>query len=334
MTSLKIREIPKDDETGRIMHDQMTDEFQTRYVYIGEDYTCMPIHYAKFAEDIENFEVRNSDVWICSYPKTGTTWAQEMVWMIENNVDFEGAKASIIARSTFLEMCAMSDNEKFEKIMGIPSPFHNTIQYANEQKSPRCIKSHLPFSLLPQELRSGTKAPKIIYVMRNPKDACVSYYHHCRLLHGCRASLEEFSKVFLADKVMYGSYWKHVLGFWEQRKLPNLLIIKYEDMKKDLAVVIKQVATFLDKQLTDRQIEELLKHLSFESMKNNKAVNVEDLIQLRKKKNLTIGDGSFIRSGTVGKYKEEMSAETIKKFGDWIKKNTEGTSFGEQYSNL
>lgn len=31
----------------------------------------LPDMYYKFSDAIENFEVRDDDVWVCSYPKTG-----------------------------------------------------------------------------------------------------------------------------------------------------------------------------------------------------------------------------------------------------------------------
>ena len=32
---------------------------------------------------------RKSDIWVLSYPRSGTTWTQEMVWQIANKCDFE-----------------------------------------------------------------------------------------------------------------------------------------------------------------------------------------------------------------------------------------------------
>jgi hypothetical protein len=38
---------------------------------------------------------------------------------------------------------------------------------------------------------------QIIYVARNVKDTCVSYYHHCKLLEGYTGSFEDYCKLFL-----------------------------------------------------------------------------------------------------------------------------------------
>ena len=40
-------------------------------------------------EKIFNFQLREDDIWVCSFPKSGTTWTQEPVWMLINDVDTE-----------------------------------------------------------------------------------------------------------------------------------------------------------------------------------------------------------------------------------------------------
>ena len=50
-----------------------------------ENGVALTRYYAKFMADrIYNFEVRADDIWVVSYPKTGTTLSLEMVWMIVN----------------------------------------------------------------------------------------------------------------------------------------------------------------------------------------------------------------------------------------------------------
>ncbi len=48
--------------------------------------------YEQYAERLKNFKVRKDDIWLISYPKSGTTWSQEMVWLLGSNLNYDKAK--------------------------------------------------------------------------------------------------------------------------------------------------------------------------------------------------------------------------------------------------
>lgn len=99
----------------------------------------------------------------------------------------------------------------------------DSVENITKMKRPRYIKSHLPLDLLPQQIHQ--KKPKvfkfltvycivnkhrkcvwlfqIIYVTRNPKDTCVSFYHYCKKFHNIVGSFEEFAALFLKDNSMH-----------------------------------------------------------------------------------------------------------------------------------
>lgn len=116
--------------------------------------------------------------------------------------------------------------------------------------------------------------------------------------------------------VLYGPYASNVFSYWDQRHDENVLFIKYEDMKADLRIVVNKVANFLNKTITDEQMDKLLKHLSFESMQNNNACNKEDIMELTERVT-----GKFIRKGIAGDYVNAMTPEIIKQFDEWYKRN-------------
>ena len=64
----------------------------------------MPRPFERIAQQVYNFQLRDDDIWILSYPKCGTTWTQEMVWQIVNNVDKEAGKQPLYLRSPFFEL--------------------------------------------------------------------------------------------------------------------------------------------------------------------------------------------------------------------------------------
>lgn len=59
--------------------------------------------YKNFADKIKNFTIKSDDTWLVSFPKTGTTWTQEMIWLISNDLDFKGAEQLLDERFPFLE---------------------------------------------------------------------------------------------------------------------------------------------------------------------------------------------------------------------------------------
>merc|ERR1712141_83532 len=64
----------------------------------------IPKSMEKVAEKVYNFKVRHDDIWIVTYPKCGTTWTQELVWQMVNNVDIDTAKKlPLFAKTPFLE---------------------------------------------------------------------------------------------------------------------------------------------------------------------------------------------------------------------------------------
>ena len=68
-------------------------------------------------KDISSFEVREDDILISSFPKCGTTWTQEMVWNIVNNLDFVQAKSvTLDKRIPFLELTGLYDQALLESL--------------------------------------------------------------------------------------------------------------------------------------------------------------------------------------------------------------------------
>lgn len=68
------------------------------------DHIILPKAFDKYIERIRELKVYDDDIWVITYPKCGTTWTQEAVWQICNDVDIDGrGKESIRQRFPFLE---------------------------------------------------------------------------------------------------------------------------------------------------------------------------------------------------------------------------------------
>lgn len=52
----------------------------------------LPQKYRELNDKVKNLKIRDNDVFLCSFPRTGSTWLQEILWLLGNDLDFEKAK--------------------------------------------------------------------------------------------------------------------------------------------------------------------------------------------------------------------------------------------------
>lgn len=143
---------------------------------------------------------------------------------------------------------------------------------------PRLIKTHLQINLLPKDLL--TSNAKIIYVLRNPKDTAISYYHH-HININCwqNSDLKVFLEDFLTGTILYGSYFAHAEEYLRLAKLmDNVLIIKYEDMVANMKGVVSKVSKFLGMSRTDDELTAIADYMHFDQMKMRKTSNMEHAV--------------------------------------------------------
>ncbi|KAL7730395.1 hypothetical protein ACLKA6_016627 [Drosophila palustris] len=294
---------------------------QDCFVEVLPDQLIIPRKYVELGESIRQLPIYEDDVWMVSYPRTGSTWAQEMVWLLGHQLDYETAKQQLSQRSPMIELSALFSTDHHQ---WVAESFGNTVELVRNLPRPRYARSHLSWQLLPQQFESVK--PKIVYTARNPKDLCVSYYHYCKLLHGINGDFEQFVELFLGGHTPMGSYWKHVLPFWKRSNDDNVLFIKYEDMITDLPAVVRRCAQFLNvpKLLNETSMKRICDHLQFDNMRNNNAINLEKILPQRETK--------FIRNGKIGDWKNHMSDEMSAKFDAWSEQHLRGSGLTFDYN--
>ncbi|GIY83586.1 sulfotransferase 1C4 [Caerostris darwini] len=173
-----------------------------------------------------NFKPKKGDIIIVTYPKCGTTWMQNLVLNILRKGEPFEKPSDFYFASPFLDQLGAEDSEKI-------------------MIRPGCYKTHLPLHKI---LLSDDA--KYIYVARNPKDCCVSYYHHMKSLPGYQfadGTFEEFFDLFIKGEVESGNYLDHLLPWYNMRNRPNVFFTTYEKMKSDLKSVAMDIAAFIDK---------------------------------------------------------------------------------------
>lgn len=259
-------------------------------------------------DQIHNFQAREDDILIATFPKAGTTWTQEIVDLIMLNGDVERSmRAPCFVKVPFIDLN--------------PKPMLSGVDAANAMKSPRLLKTHLPIQLVPPSF--WEKNVKVIYVARNAKDCMVSYFHFQRMNKTLPdpGTWNEYFSTFLAENVAWGSWFDHVIGWWKVKDKHQILYVFYEDMIEDPRREIRKISTFLGKELTEEVVDAIQHHTSFDAMKDNPMTNCSVLPS-------SVFDQSispFIRKGKVGDWKNHFLVAQNIVFDEEYKKKMEGS---------
>ncbi|XP_044864880.1 amine sulfotransferase-like isoform X1 [Mauremys mutica] len=259
----------------------------------------------EYIDSLEDFEIRDSDVFVVTYPKSGTVWTQNILSLIYHEGHRDGTEnMEIVDRVPWLEYNIRN------------------MDYVR-RPSPRLFATHLPYYLVPRDLKN--RRTKVIYVARNPKDVAVSYFHYSSLsvLLETMPDFNIFLERFLARKVGAGFWLDHITGWSTHRDDFNILFLTYEEMKKDLRGAVLKICKFLGKQLNEKELDTVVEKATFDQMKTDPRANYES----KQKANfLEPGKGHFLRKGTVGDWKNTMTVAQSERFDNIFKEKMKDLS--------
>jgi aryl sulfotransferase len=151
-------------------------------------------------------------------------------------------------------------------------PNRGKVLWVNSLRGRRFVKSHLPLDVLPYD-------PKLryIYVARDGRD--VLWSRHAQNLAGRRhrgepepADLDEDACRFFRDWLETDlhsplSYFGHIRSWWRFRRLPNICIVHYAELKADLPGQMTRLADFLGIRIHPELWSETVRRCTFEHMK-------------------------------------------------------------------
>ncbi|CAH1793190.1 unnamed protein product [Owenia fusiformis] len=261
----------------------------------------------------DSLQMSANDCIVATYPKSGTTWMQEIVWLIYNGVDIEKAKQSPLdERCPFMEIAPKID-------------------FITDMQSPKLLKTHLLHLGLPTSFlnKSNDSRPRIVYVARNPKDVAVSFYHFYRSnksLGNFNRGWNEFFEMFISGYVVFGDWFSHVITWYETAKKDStILFIKYEDMKRNSLEEISKIAKFLGKDISTEMLETLYDHTKFESMKKN------PMVTFAKNPSIDSSISPFLRKGEIGDWKNYFTVAQNERFMDIYNEKMKDTDLSFQF---
>ena len=242
------------------------------------------------------FKPQPSDIIITPYGKSGTTWLQQIVHGLRTRGDMNFDDISRVV--PWLEV---------SHDLGLDI-------HAPQKGQPRAFKSHLNWHDVP-------KGGRYIVSIRNPKDVLVSSF---RFLEGWFFEVGSISltayahEQFLFPEPTKG-YWNHLLSWWSQRQNENVLLLSFEEMKRDLPQTIRAVAQFIGVELDDELYDIVSAQSSFEFMKQHQDRFDDRLMRDRSEligQLPTGSDSSKVRAGKVGGHTSELTPELDKQLDD------------------
>uniref|UniRef100_A0A8C7SX97 Sulfotransferase n=2 Tax=Oncorhynchus mykiss TaxID=8022 RepID=A0A8C7SX97_ONCMY len=224
-------------------------------------------HFTDNWENIRNFQARPDDILIATYPKAGTTWVSYILDLL-----YFGQTAP--ERQTSLPI--------YERVPFLESDFHiippGTELADKLSTSPRLIKTHLPVQLVPKSF--WEQNCRIVYVARNAKDNAVSYFHFDRMnqAHPEPGDWNNFLQRFMDGKMVFGSWYDHVTGWWERKQTHSKLhYVFYEDMVEDTRRELDRLCSFLGLSPSAEEKERVRGGVQFDTMKKNSMANYSTL---------------------------------------------------------
>jgi Sulfotransferase domain len=225
------------------------------HVFMHEGVPYLPDATAKFIETMLAFPLGDQDVITAGYSKSGTNWLTITLSRLYPAY-WQSTKVSGTGRVP--QLCIQSR----------PAIKMEGLTECLASKSPRLLKNLAPVQHMPRAfLEKGMG--KVIYITRNPKDVCESYFNQLKPWFRPDWNWDKHLEAFINGNVFYGSWLKHVVGWHSRGVDQGVLHIGYEDMKKDPARVLKRIVDFVGRPVEPGAIARVLDETSFRTMQEN-----------------------------------------------------------------
>ena len=190
------------------------------------------------------FAPRPDDIFLVSYPKSGTTLLQMILYQLttEGEVDFP----HIEARIPWYDLAVLSGRAAM----------------LEQAPSPRVFKSHARSGQLPE-------VGRYIYIARDVRDVALSSFHHYSLVSGVDQELEPFLLQFFRGRFMFGSWFEHIASWWPRRQDTDVLFLTFEGLVGDLEGGIREIAHFCGLPIDEDRLPRILECCSLPFMRRH-----------------------------------------------------------------
>jgi Sulfotransferase domain len=222
------------------------------------------------------------DVFLVSYPKSGNTWIRFLV----GNLVYRDHPV------TFADI-----ETRVPSVYGMPN------RKLRGLRRPRYIKTHESFH---------PDYQRVIYVVRDPRDVAVSYYHYLVKIEQLPvgASRDAFIADFIQERLYarFGPWADHVTGWLAMSpSRQGFLFLRYEDLLADTKSELARVALFLRLETSEQQ---LLRTIELSSANRMRALERKEGDKWSTTKR-TRSDVPFVRTAKSGQWADELSSESV-----------------------
>ncbi len=207
------------------------------------------------------------DIFLCSFPRSGNTWIRLML-------------------AYYLSPDKKCDPRSVHAI--IPDVHSGDIDTLTEVPRPRIIKSH--FTPIHEY-------PRIIYLVRDGRDVCVSYYDLCIKKYGYKADFEDFVKDLCAGRLFPSPWHIHVMEWLQKSDTKPLLFVRYEDILVDPAGELAKMLRFAGYETDGEKLKSAVENTRLETIWSQIRATPE---------NQAVGFAGGV-SGKAGKWREVFS---------------------------
>ena len=229
-----------------------------------------------------NLAVFPDDTFIVSYPRSGNTWTRFLLANLLHPAE----------PATFLNIERM-----------VPDAEAQSNRYLKNISRPRVIKTHEYFD---------HRYQNVIYVVRDPRDVVVSYYHFQRKYDHVPDNypLQSFVQDFVSGSVSnnWGT-WAENVGSWIGARLdtPRFLLLRYEDLVSQPSTELQRVCDFLSIAPVPSLIAQTIARSSAQQMKELERKQGEQWVSTKGKRS----DIPFVRSASSGGWRSTLTPESV-----------------------
>jgi hypothetical protein len=259
-------------------------EFEYRY----------QLHTARFGH-------ADSDIHVSTFSKSGTTWAQIILYQLTTDGDMN-----------------------FDHLFDV-SPW---VWYAALREvelavtpAPRILKSHDDY----RRFRKGHRG-RFIFVLRDGRDVCVSLYHHRCNFKRYTGTFEQHFEHFLHNTDY--NWFDHLRPWLENRHGLPVHYVHYEDLKTDFDNTVLGIARFCGINVDAATLERTRKQSSFGSMKEHELQlgprNAHFAGKEKTAPYLVRNPDQFIRRGEIGDGRRTLTAAQLAAFQDRFDRSLAG----------